>query len=149
MQAIQTLMGGRKDEHGVLHVNENARGCPYCGTVEVKAYEVDGETRAAFYHAGAECCARRVTDQVRWRQQEIDTLEKELSDRQNAIRELRDNAEHALSRADAQRFSAQAEKASRNMEHVERAIAEKVKRIAGEMAGLQRRRAQLAREEVA
>ena len=146
---LQAVLTEDRDANGVLHINRKARGCPHCGTIEIKTHDVDGETRVALYHAGAECCTQRVTDQLRWRQTEIDTLERELSDRKRAIDDMREAAEEAASRAESLRIATKAERAAKNMPHVERAISEKVRTIANEMAGLQRRRAQLAREEVA
>lgn len=149
MKRLDELLEANRDKDGIVHFNRNASGCPHCGAVEVKTSEVDGVVRSVFYHAGAECCVKRIGDQLGWRQGELDTLDRELKAAHARVEQLRDAAEHAMSKNDANKFAAQAEKARASMPQVERAIAEKAKAINVEIQGLQRRRAELSRKEAA
>ncbi len=63
---IDTL--GTPDKHGVYHINQNTPGCPHCNHIDVK---FDPTGKIALWHPGAECCQKRIQDQIRWRRTEI------------------------------------------------------------------------------
>lgn len=149
MTALDKLLEANRDKDGIVHFNQNASGCPHCGAVEAKTFEVDGEVRSVFYHAGAECCTKRIADQLRWRQVELDNLDRELKAAHARVEQYRDAAENSLSKADENRFTRQAERARASMPRVEAEIAEKAQDINHEIQGLQRRRAHLTKKELA
>lgn len=147
MKSLPDLLEGQRDADGIVHFNKNASGCPHCGAVEVKTSEVDGVIRSVFYHAGAECCMDRIADQLRWRQGELDELDRKLKAAHARVEQLRDASENAMSGGDAKKFAAQAEKARASMPNVERNLALKAKDINTEIQGLQRRREERVAED--
>jgi len=149
VKRLDQLLEANKDADGVTHFNRNASGCPHCGAVEAKTSEQNGAVASVFYHAGAECCTKRIGDQLRWRQGELDSLDRDLKMAHARVDQYRDAAENALSKADANRFTQQADRARASMPRVEREIAEKAQDINVEIQGLQRRRAHLAKKEAA
>jgi len=142
MQHAAELLGTPNDD-GILQVaDETTRGCPHCGAVEVHSA---ANGKFVWWHAGSECCTDRLTDQVNWRQAEVASLEEELRTIQARPGELRQNAEYALSRGEAERYTKQAERAERRMQDVERAFQDRIQAVLLEQAELKRKRAKLTR----
>jgi len=141
MQHASELLGTPNDD-GILQVaDENTRGCPHCGAVEVHTAE---NGKFIWWHAGSECCGDRLTDQVNWRQAEAASLEEELRTIQARPGELRQNAEYALSRGEAERLNRQADRAERRMGDIERSFQARIQAVLLEQAELKRKRAKLA-----
>lgn len=133
------LLAGTNEDGTVQIADEDTRGCPFCGAVEVHASE---NGRFTWWHAGSECCQERLTQQLAWRQAEINEVEAALIEARERPSQLRRDAETALSRGEAERMHKQADRAERNMEHVERAYMDKLQALLDESSELQRKRAQ-------
>ena len=146
MKAVAELLGGEVDEKGVRHIHPDARGCPYCGSTDAKTYDVDGETRAVFYHAAAECCVRRLDDQVRWRDQELRTLEAQLEEAYDRIRQLESSAEESYGQTKAA-LHRQAEKARDGMRFREDAVRTRMNAIVEERTSLAKKRGWMRKKE--
>lgn len=146
MNSIADLLGAEVDQDGVRHILPNARGCPHCGSTDAKTYEVDGEVRAVIYHAAAECCTRRLDDQVRWREQELANLEARLKECYDTIRQLEAAAEESYGQQKAS-LHQKAEKARAGMQHREDAMRERMKEILAERTSLAKKRGWMRQKE--
>lgn len=72
-------------------INENAPGCPDCGTVK----EVRTANGYTARYPGVECCPPAIRRQIDWRAQEIDQVQADIQRERNALNELRQAADEA------------------------------------------------------
>jgi hypothetical protein len=73
MDHITTL----EPRDGVLHIGNPTQGCRHCGSSSTKTSE---NGRVQWHHPSTECCPLAVTDQIAWREQELETLRREERD---------------------------------------------------------------------
>lgn len=146
MKAVSDLLGANIDADGIAHVNQGARGCPYCGSTDAKTYEKDGIVRAVFYHAAAECCVRRLDDQVRWRDREAEQLQERLDESHEAMNQLARDADEAYGNQKVA-LEKKLERARNGMKYREKAIKDRMDVVFDERAALVKKRGWMQRKE--
>lgn len=92
-------------------INEHSQGCRDCGTV-MQTTTPSGFTA---YYPGVECCPPALRRQIQWRSQEIDTVNRKLQERQDAVTHIRDEINLAPSRSAAAAAEAKLTRAERNL----------------------------------
>lgn len=130
---------GRRDEAGRLVLGNPEQGCRYCGEIGIKVAEND---RLVLYHPGAECCARAVADQLRYRQLALENLRKRMEARQEHLGQLEEEARlyDPTSRAtEATRAWAIYERAKANFDDATEPLREEIKTTTGEIRRLEAR----------
>jgi len=78
----QPFQGLPTDDTGAKILGNQDKGCRHCGSVEAH-YATNG--RVVWYHPGTQCCRAALDDQLRWRQEELQALRREITDHQARI----------------------------------------------------------------
>lgn len=76
------LAGLPTDSTGATILGNQTQGCRHCGTIEAH-YSTNG--RIVWYHPGTQCCLNALNDQLRWREEELQALRREITDHQKRI----------------------------------------------------------------
>ena len=75
MKLITDLLG---DQHENTHIiGRNTKGCPHCGHKDIK---IAANGKLELHHPGTECCTPRIKQQIQWRQNEINAINKKMDE---------------------------------------------------------------------
>lgn len=110
MRLAEELLGGEKDEHGVIHIGKKSPGCKHCGA---KVQKVAANGKVVIHHPGAECCPAAVKDQIAYRTEELRVMRKLEVDLRHAVEEAEAHANELTGR-DASTAKAAAAKMRRS-----------------------------------
>lgn len=77
---------GSYDEAGRLVLGDPSKGCRHCGAVAVKEA---ANGKALVWHPAVECCLAAVDDQIRFREGDLDTLQKAITAKEQQLELLR------------------------------------------------------------
>lgn len=75
-----------RDEAGRLVLGDPSKGCRHCGAVAVKEA---ANGKAIIWHPAVECCADAVNDQIRFREGDLETLQKAITAKEQQLELLR------------------------------------------------------------
>lgn len=116
------------DAEGRWIIGNLAQGCRYCGTVGVKGA---ANGKAVVYHPGVECCFQSLTDQIRYREDEMRALHRRIDAHLADLDRLEETVQ-----AYGASHSAAAAEANLRLERARRGIGRQIAALKGELPNL-------------
>lgn len=115
--ALDHLQDATRDSEGRLLIGNPQRGCPHCGEIAIK-YGKHNDT--ILHHPALECCEKRLTQEIAWRTEEIQKLQREAATEEETTKGIRASIEEMDTQARRKAAQARAEHAERNLERRKR-----------------------------
>lgn len=79
-----------RDAEGRIVLGDPAKGCRHCGHVEIKAA---ANGKSILHHPGVECCANTIRDQIRYRAEEVASLQTRQKEDEERVKRLTEEAD--------------------------------------------------------
>lgn len=85
----------RIDADGVVHMNADSSGCPYCGATDT--FVKEGKRKLVFHYPATTCCAPRVEQMINGLKTEMYQAEAPLRRQHAQIAEMEDKIQYLVS----------------------------------------------------